>query len=119
MSPAISVRPTVMLKSFTAARPPKSMPKWLHSRMGDLYRSRSGMMEWLGTGTICPFSNTFLAIDGGPLSSLGNHTAQSRLEAFVVGGQHHQDEDHGVGQHAVVGEFTQGLGQDVQHHGGD
>ena len=61
MRPAISVRPTVMLNSLTAVRPPKSMPRWLHSRMGEVPRSRSGMMEWLGTGTILPFWNCFFS----------------------------------------------------------
>ena len=51
MRPAISVRPMAMLKSFTAARPPKSMPRWRHSRMGLLSISRSGILLVLGTGT--------------------------------------------------------------------
>ena len=58
MRPAISVRPMVRLNSFTAVRPPKSMPRCWHSRMGSLSMSRSGTMEWLGTGTILPFSNS-------------------------------------------------------------
>lgn len=48
---AISVRPTVRFRSLTAVRPPKSMPRWLTSRIGLLSRSRWGMYALVGSGT--------------------------------------------------------------------
>ncbi|CAN4007678.1 DUF2190 domain-containing protein, partial [Dysosmobacter welbionis] len=81
-------------------------------RMGDLSMSRSGMMAWLGTGTILPFSN-FLLIEGCPLSS-GNDPANQRPHLRVVGGQHHQNQHNGVHQHPIVRELPQGLRQHIQ-----
>ena len=49
--PVISVRPMARLKSATAVRPPKSMPRWRVSRIGGLPMSRSVSRFVYGCGT--------------------------------------------------------------------
>ena len=119
--PAISVRPMVRLNSLTAVRPPKSMPRCWHSRTGSLFTSRSGTMEWLGTGTILPFLNSLAILSASFLGAAAQYLpaqgGEKLLGALVVGGQHDQDEHDGVDQHPVVIEITQQLGQDIEQGG--
>ncbi len=75
--------------------------------------SRSGTMEWLGTGTILPRSNSNLGICRHLLFgrlALGENARHQVLERVVVGTDHHEDQHDGIDEHAVVRELAQRFG---------
>ena len=50
---------------------------------------------------------------------MGNHAAERRAKRRAVGGEHDDDEHHGVDQHAIIGKGAQQLGQNGQQRRGD